>query len=35
MGIDTQLHVKSRDRDAGRVELLQRNLSLLEHSGRF
>ncbi|DBA84176.1 TPA: hypothetical protein ACH3X1_006641 [Trebouxia sp. C0004] len=33
MGIDTQLHVKSRNQDAARVELLQRKLVLLEHSG--
>ena len=34
MGIDTQLHVKSRNQDAARVELLQRKLVLLEHSGK-
>lgn len=33
MGIDTQLHVKSRNADTGRVEVLQRKLVLLEHSG--
>ena len=34
MGIDTQLHVKSRNADTARVELLQRKLVLLEHSGK-
>ena len=35
MGIDTQLHVKSRNADTARVELLQRKLVLLEHSGKL
>lgn len=35
MGIDTQLHVKSRNADTSRVELLQRKLVLLEHSGEL
>ena len=35
MGIDTQLHVKSRTADTARVELLQRKLVLLEHSGKL
>lgn len=34
MGIDTQLHVKYRNADTARVELLQRKLLLLKQSGK-
>lgn len=34
MGIDTQLHVKAKIQDPGRVEMLQRKLSLFQHSGQ-
>ena len=33
MGIDTQLHVKSRNQDAKRVAMLERKLTMIEHSG--
>ena len=35
MGIDTQLHVKYRNADTARVELLQRKLLLLKQSGKL
>lgn len=34
MGIDTQLHVKAKIKDPQRVEMLQRKLSLFQHSGQ-
>ena len=34
MGIDTQFHVKAKIKDPQRVEMLQRKLSLFQHSGR-
>ena len=34
MGIDTQLHVKARNQDKGRVAVLERKLTMLQHSGK-
>lgn len=35
MGIDTQLHVKYRNADTARVELLQRKVLMLKQSGKL